>query len=78
VAILAKDLATGHVTRVTAIPEGHYNSQCGPHVAFSGDLIAWDQASNLVGSPTPNYDIYARDLRDDRLVRITTESHDQL
>lgn len=78
VAILAKDLATGHVTSVTAIPDGHYNPQYGPHVAFSGDLVAWDQAGNPVGSPTPNYDIFARDLRVGRTMRITTDAHDQL
>ena len=78
VVIRAKDLTTGHMTRVAILPKDHYNPQYGPHVALSGYLVAWDQAQNRVGSPTPNFDIFAQDLRVGRTMQITTDAHDQL
>lgn len=78
VMIRAKDLTTGRLTRVATLLKDHYNPQYGPHVALSGSLVAWDQAQNPIGSPAPNFDIFAQDLCVGRTMRITTDPHDQL
>lgn len=70
-AIAAKNLATGHTFEVVRLPPGQFNPQYGPHIAFDGRIVVWDQARHGRFTSADDVDIYAKDIVTGRTLRLT-------
>jgi hypothetical protein len=72
-AIEAKNLVTGHTFQVVRLPAGQFNYQIGPHIAFDGRIVVWDQARHGRFTSYGDVDIYAKDILTGRTLRVTRD-----